>query len=163
MFIPEEDKIESEVNTENVDDVINIINNYKENYVPKEELLKEKEDKKKLLKALANGEKISNENNKPVESIESLKRKLRDENTLSADYIQALLDLRDRKIQEGEPDPALPIGKNLLPTESDVEATNRVASVLRECLDLSGGDSRKFTRELTDRIVEDVGLPPRKF
>ena len=113
MFIPEEDKIETEVNTENVDDVINIINNYKENYVPKEELLKEKEDKKKLLKALANGEKISNENNKPVESIESLKRKLRDENTLSADYIQALLDLRDRKIQEGEPDPALPIGKNL--------------------------------------------------
>ena len=55
---------------------------------------------------------------------------------------------------EGNPDPFLPVGKQILPTDEDVAAANRVADVLKECVDYAEGDSAVFTNELQRRLVD---------
>ena len=57
-------------------------------------------------------------------------------------------------ISEGKPDPFLPIGEQILPTDEDVAAANKVAAVLQECVDYAEGDSAVFTNELQRRLVD---------
>ena len=134
-------------------DYLAAINELKQNSVNREDYNKLKAENKKLLDSIVN--------NVPVEvqspqkkSIEELRAAYLKEDQTNLEYISNALKLREALISEGKPDPFLPIGEQILPTDEDVAAANKVASVLQECVDYAEGDSAVFTNELQRRLVD---------
>lgn len=64
-------------------------------------------------------------------------------------------------IESGNPDPFLPIGLRIAPTQEDIQAAERVADVLQQCLDYADGDNALFTAEFQRRTM-NVPMPSRK-
>ena len=164
MFYPEEE--ENVVVEDNTNDYIAQIKNLKENSVSKEDYDKLRLDNKRLIDALANGSQI-NDKVEPkidaVENINNLRKKLfsKGSNLNNLDYCKTAVELRDALIENGQQDPFLPFGHNVVITESDNETANRVATVLKECIDYADGDSNIFTNELQRRTV-DISIPKKK-
>ena len=134
-------------------DYLAAINELKQNSVNREDYNKLKAENKKLLDSIVN--------NVPVEvqspqrkSIEELRAAYLKEDQTNLEYISNALKLREALISEGKPDPFLPIGEQILPTDEDIAAANKVASVLQECVDYAEGDSAVFTNELQRRLVD---------
>lgn len=71
------------------------------------------------------------------------------------DYVKLNLTLRDALIESGEDDPFLPVGEKVRITQDQIDAANRVATVLQECVDFADGDSGIFTAELQRRTVDN--------
>ena len=164
MFYPEEE--ENVVVEDNTNDYIAQIKNLKENSVSKEDYDKLRLDNKRLIDALANGSQI-NDKVEPkidaVENINNLRKKLfsKGSNLNNLEYCKAAVDLRDALIENGDKDPFLPFGHNVVTTESDIESANRVATIMKECIDYADGDPDIFTNELQRRTV-DVVIPKKK-
>ena len=162
MFYPEEN--ENVIVEDNTNDYIDQIKKLKENSVSKEDYDKLRLDNKRLIDALANGTQMDVVEPKvsTVEKINELRTKLfsKGSNLNNLEYCDTALQLRDALIEKGERDPFLPFGHNVLATESDIESANRVATVMRECIDYADGDSDIFTNELQRRTV-DVVIPKR--
>ena len=163
MFIPEEENVVVEDNT---NDYIAQIKNLKENSVSKDDYNKLKADNKKLIDALANGTPIEGKVEpkiSAVENINNLRNKLfgKGSNLDNLEYCKTAVELRDALIEKGERDPFLPFGHNVVATESDHETANRVASVMKECIEYADGDPDIFTNELQRRTV-DVVIPKKK-
>ena len=134
-------------------DYLAAINELKQNSVNREDYNKLKAENKKLLDSIVNGT--------PVEvqmpqskSIDELRAAYLKEDQTNIEYISNALKLREALIAEGKPDPFLPIGEQILPTDEDIAAANKVASVLQECVDYAEGDSAVFTNELQRRLVD---------
>ena len=164
MFYPEEE--ENVVVEDNTNDYIAQIKNLKENSVSKDDYNKLKADNKKLIDALANGtqvEGVVEPKVSAVEKINNLRKKLfSKENGLNnLDYWKTVVELRDALIENGERDTFLPFGHNVIATDSDIETANRVATVMKECIDYADGDSDIFTNEFQRRTV-DVVIPKKK-
>ena len=164
MFIPEEE--ENVVIEDNTNDYIAQIKNLKENSVSKDDYNKLKADNKKLIDALANGTPIDGKVEpkiNAVENINNLRKKLfsKGSNLDNLEYCKTAVELRDALIENGERDPFLPFGHNVVATESDYETANRVATVMKECIEYADGDSDIFTNELQRRTV-DVVIPKKK-
>ena len=158
----ENEILTNESRQENVvgnDNYIEAIKEIKENSVAKEEYLKLKEENKQLLKSLVNGETRQVEEKEPVD-IDALRNDLFNKDLSNLDYITKSLQLRDELIERGEKDPFLPYGKNILPTDDDIEKAEKVANVLKECVEIANGDSGVFTNELQRRLVDPI--LPRK-
>lgn len=163
MFYPEEENVVVEDNT---NDYIEQIKNLKENSVSKEDYDKLRLDNKRLIDALANGTQISevvDSKVSAVDKINELRSKLfgKGDNLNNLEYCKAAVDLRDALIENGEKDPFLPFGHNVIATDSDIETANRVATIMKECIDYADGDSDIFTNELQRRTV-DVVIPKKK-
>ena len=166
MFLPENENENVTVVEDNTNDYIPQIKNLKENSVSKDDYDKLKADNKKLIDALANGTPMDVVESKvsAVEKINECRKKLfgKGNNNLSnLEYCKAAVDLRDALIENGERDAFLPFGHNVIATESDIESANRVATVLKECIDYADGDSDVFTNELQRRTV-DIVIPKKK-
>ena len=164
MFLSEEE--ENVVTVEdNTNDYIDQIKKLKESSVSKDDYNKLKADNKKLIDALANGTQVDVVESKvsAVENINNLRTKLfgKGNNLDNLEYCKTAVELRDALIENGERDPFLPFGHNVVTTESDNETAERVASVLKECIDYADGDSDIFTNELQRRTV-DVVIPKKK-
>ena len=164
MFYPEEE--ENVVNVEdNTNDYIAQIKKLKENSVSKDDYEKLRADNKRLIDALASGTQMDVVESKvsTAENINNLRKKLfsKESNLSNLEYCDTALQLRDALIETGEKDPFLPFGHNVVTTESDIETANRVATVMRECIDYADGDSDIFTNELQRRTV-DVVIPKKK-
>lgn len=164
MFYPEEE--ENVVVEDNTNDYIAQIKNLKENSVSKDDYNKLKADNKKLIDALANGTQLEGKVEPKidvVENINNLRKKLfsKGSNLTNLEYCDTAVKLRDALIENGERDPFLPFGHNVIATDSDIETANRVATVMRECIDYADGDSDIFTNELQRRSV-DVVIPKKK-
>lgn len=158
----ENEILTNESRQENVvsnDNYIEAIKEIKENSVAKEEYLKLKEENKQLLKSLVNGETRQVEEKEPVD-IDALRNDLFNKDLSNLEYITKSLQLRDELIERGEKDPFLPYGKNILPTDDDIEKAEKVANVLKECVEIANGDSGVFTNELQRRLVDPI--LPRK-
>ena len=164
MFLPEENENVAVVE-DNTNDYIDQIKKLKENSVSKEDYDKLRLDNKRLIDALANGTQMDVVEPKvsTVEKINELRKKLfgKGTNLNNLEYCDTALQLREALIEKGERDPFLPFGHNVLATESDIESANRVATVMRECIDYADGDSDIFTNELQRRSV-DVVIPKKK-
>lgn len=165
MFLPEEENVNVVVE-DNTNDYIEQIKKLKESSVSRDDYDKLKADNKKLIDALANGIQIEDavgSKISTVENINNLRSKLfskgNDLNNL--EYCKAAVELRDALIENGERDPFLPFGHNVVATDSDYETANRVATVMRECIDYADGDSDIFTNELQRRTI-DVVIPKKK-
>lgn len=145
---------EQENVTDNVD-YIEAIKEMKQNTVDKATYLKLKEENKKLLNSLVNGEQLEGITKEEPVDINKLRDDLFNKDSNNLQYISNALKLREELIKRGERDPFLPYGKNILPTEEDIATANRVATKLQECVDYADGNSDIFTTEL-QRIMADT-------
>ena len=166
MFYPEEENVNVVTVEDNTNDYIAQIKNLKENSVSKDDYNKLKADNKKLIDALANGtqvEGVVEPKVSAIENINNLRKKLfsKGSNLNNLEYCKTAVELRDALINKGERDPFLPFGHNVVATDSDYETAERVATVMRECIDYADGDSDIFTNELQRRSV-DVVIPKKK-
>ena len=165
MFLPENEN-ENVVVEDNTNDYIEQIKRLKESSVSKDDYNKLKADNKKLIDALANGtqvEGVVEPKVSAVENINNLRKKLfgKGSNLSNLEYCKTAVELRDALIENGERDPFLPFGHEVVATDSDYESANRVATVMKECIDYADGDSDIFTNELQRRTV-DVVIPKKK-
>lgn len=140
-------------------DYLTQIQELKNNTVSKESYDAMLEENRKLLNSLVNGQQVSTEaakDDKP--DIGALRKKLftEDAQLSNLDYCKTALELRDALIEEGQPDPFLPFGKNAAVTDDDIKASNEVAMALRHCIDYADGDSHVFTNELQRILVDSV-------
>ena len=166
MFIPEEENVNVVTVEDNTNDYIEQIKKLKESSVSKDDYNKLKADNKKLIDALANGtqvEGVVEPKVSAVENINELRKKLfgKGNNLNNLEYCKTAVELRDALIENGERDPFLPFGHDVVATESDYESANRVANIMKECIDYADGDSDIFTNELQRRTV-DVVIPKKK-
>lgn len=134
-------------------DYLAAINELKQNSVNREDYNKLKAENKKLLDSIVNGVPVEVQSPQR-KSIEELRAAYLKEDQTNLEYISNTLKLREALISEGKPDPFLPIGEQILPTDEDIAAANKVASVLQECVDYAEGDSAVFTNELQRRLVD---------
>lgn len=133
----------------------------RENSVPKSEYDRVVEENKKLVSDIINGDgagsgQVSPEDNKP--SIEELREELygpKCSSLSNLEYWEKTLALRDAVIEKEGVDPFLPIGSKISPEASDVEAANRVAEVVKECIDEAEGNSDVFTALLQSKTKDD--------
>ena len=166
MFLPENENENVVTVEDNTSDYIAQIKNLKENSVSRDDYDKLKADNKRLIEALANGTQINDKVESKisaVENIDNLRKKLfgKGNNLNNLEYCKTAVELRDALIEKGERDPFLPFGHNVVATDSDYETANRVATVMKECIDYADGDSDIFTNELQRRTV-DVVIPKKK-
>lgn len=146
--------VSGEVVEDNTQDYLTALKELKQNSVNRQDYDKLKAENKRLIDSIVNGQEINVEAQKPQRPIEDLRDELFNKDLTNLQYITDALELRDRIIQSGEPDPFLPIGEKIFPTDDDVNTANRVAVVLKECVEYANGDSQVFTNELNRRLVD---------
>ena len=148
---------------DNTQDYLAAIKELKENSVDRSEYEKLRAENKKLIDAVVNGqpgqeEQVAVKHSK--EQIDDLRNELfnspRELNNL--EFITKAMELREALMENGEPDPFLPVGKQISPTRDDIEGAEKVAQVYKECIEYAEGDSEVFTNELMRR-TRDVKLP----
>ena len=149
--VPQQETVDDSV------DYIEAIKEMKQNTVDKNTYLKLKEENRKLLQSLVNGEQKEVEKEEPVD-IDQLRNDIFNKESTNLEYITNVLKLRDELIKRGERDPFLPYGKNILPTDEDIATANRVAKALQECVDYADGNSDIFTSELQRRMVDSTPI-----
>lgn len=134
-------------------DYIAAIKELKENSVDRSRYDALKAENKKLLDSIVNGNFVET-TVEEKKSIEELRENYLKEDQSNLEYITNTLKLREAIIAEGKPDPFLPIGEQIMPTDDDVKTAQKVADVLQECVDYAEGDSAVFTNELQRRLVD---------
>jgi hypothetical protein len=135
-------------------DYIAAINELKQNSVDRSKYDALKAENKKLLDSIVNGTEIAQPAVEQKKSVEELRAAYLKEDQSNLEYITNALKLREAIIAEGKPDPFLPIGEQIMPTDDDVKTAEKVAQVLQECVDYAEGDSAVFTNELQRRLVD---------
>lgn len=138
-----------------------IIDDYKQNYVPKEEYEKKCQENAQLLQAYANGETGKQEQvPEPQIDLAELRNSLFNQENSNLEYARKALQLREELIKRGDQDPFLPKGTNVNITNEDVEKAEQVAEVFKHCIEYAEGDSEAFTNELQRLTKESM---PMKF
>ena len=157
-----DETIQNQEVEDNKQDYIAEIQNLRETTVPRDEYNRLREENKRLISSLAKGETIDKPAPKP--DINELRKRVFDnEHQSNLEYWGAVLELRDAVIDSGAPDPFLPQGHKVVPTTEDFECANRVAAVVKECIDYADGDSQLFTNELMRRTVEVAPANRRNY
>lgn len=151
---------------DNTQDYLAAIKELKEKSVDRSEYDKLRAENKKLIDAVVNGQPGQEEpavSKHSKKQIDDLRNDLFNSSVelSNLEYVTKAMELREALIENGEPDPFLPIGKQISPTRDDIEGAEKVAQVYKECIDYADGDSEVFTNELMRR-TRDVKLPPRK-
>lgn len=151
---------EQELNSETMatvdtstNDYIETIKTLKQTTVDRAQYDQLRAENKKLLDSIVNGTPVEVKA-EPKKSLDELRAAYLKEDQTNLDQIKATLEYREALIESGQPDPFLPVGKQIMPTDEDIAAANRVASVLAECVDYAEGDSNVFTNELQRRVVD---------
>ena len=158
----DEKSVSGEVDDNNTD-YIAAINELKQNSVDRSKYEQLRADNKRLLDSIVNGQTIEIPASKPKPDITELREKLfHDENQSNLEYVKNALELRDALIENGEQDPFLPSGSKTLPTDEDRATAERVAAVMRECIEYADGDSVLFTNELMRRTVDTGPVKSKK-
>jgi len=135
-------------------DYLAAINELKQNSVDRQKYEELKAENKKLLDSIVNGTEVALPATEAKKSTEELRAAYLKEDQTNLEFITNTLALREALIAEGKPDPFLPIGEQILPTDEDVKTAEKVASVLKECVDYAEGDTAVFTNELQRRLVD---------
>ena len=148
---------------DNTQDYLAAIKELKENSVNRSEYEKLRAENKKLIDTVVNelpGQEEQVVVKHTKEQIDDLRNDLfnspRELNNL--EFITKTMELREALMENGEPDPFLPVGKQISPTRDDIEGAEKVAQVYKECIEYAEGDSEVFTNELMRR-TRDVKLP----
>ena len=148
---------------DNTQDYIAAIKELKQNSVDRSEYEKLRAENKKLIDAVVNGQPGQEEQvvvRHSKEQIDDLRNDLFNSprELTNLEVITKTMELREALMENGEPDPFLPVGKQISPTRDDIEGAEKVAQVYKECIEYAEGDSEVFTNELMRR-TRDVKLP----
>ena len=148
---------------DNTQDYLAAIKELKENSVDRSEYEKLRAENKKLIDAVVNGQPGQEEQvvvKHTKEQIDDLRNDLFNSprELTNLEFITKTMELREALMENGEPDPFLPVGKQISPTRDDIEGAEKVAQVYKECIEYAEGDSEVFTNELMRR-TRDVKLP----
>ena len=137
-------------------DYIATIKELKQNSVDRQKYDQLKAENKKLLDSIVNGQEIDLPQESKKRSVDEIRSEMfkEDNGLTNLQYIKDALELRSQLISEGKPDPFLPVGNQIAPTDFDIATAERVANVLQECVDYAEGDSSVFTNELLRRTVD---------
>lgn len=137
-------------------DYLATIKELKEKSVDRSKYEELRAENKKLLEAVVNGSSVEAPKQEVVESIPELRKALfnEDQTLTNLEFTKKSLELRRQLIANGEPDPFLPVGNQIQPSDFDVAAANKVAEVLQECVDYAGNDNDVFTNELMRRTAD---------
>lgn len=137
------------------------IEEMKKSMVPKEDYDFAIQENKRLINELAVQPNVEpTPAPKKVYDIKGLRKKLTSDTTMTnLEYCSTALELREGLMQEGYPDPFLPIGKNINPDANDIAKAQNLADGIRSCIEVSNGNPEIFTRELM-RITNES---PRRF
>lgn len=141
-------------------DYIAAIKELKQNSVDRSEYLKVKAENKKLLDAIVNGQEVDvKKPEKPKADIGQLRIDLfsTTRELSNLEYCSKALELRNSLIESGQPDPFIPVGKQITATDEDIVKAQNVADVLKQCIEYADGDSEVFTNEL-QRRTNDVRI-----
>ena len=134
------------------EDYVKAVKNLKQNMVDKAEYDRVVADNAALVKAIAEGQNVSNEDAHETAKpdIAALRKKIlnADESMPNAEYVQNVLDLRWAIIADGGLDPFLPAGEKISPDVTDIKGANKVAEALQYCLDAARGEDGKVDPEL---------------
>ena len=152
------EELNNESKQDNVNDSIDYIEAIKEmklNSVTRESYEKVKAENKQLLDALVHGKDIKIKKEEPVD-INQLRKDLfnKDKQMTNLEYVSTTLKLRDALLEKGERDPFLPVGEKVSLTAEHYETADKVATVLKECVDFAAGDSGIFSAEIQRRTQE---------
>ena len=159
----EKENKKSEKKPEDTDNVAlaKALKEARENSVSKEEYEKLKEENKKLVSEIINGEGGAG-NGQTITpekaDIKALREKLygpKSSELTNLEFWKNTLELRDAVIAQEGYDPFLPYGEKIKPTAQDMEKANNVATVIKECIDDSNGDSEIFTALLQSKTNND--------
>lgn len=159
--IKQSDTMDNEL--DNTPDYIETIKKLKSESVSRADYIKLKEENKKLITALSNGEYINETPaSKPAVDKDALRKELYniDSNLTDVQYVSKTLELRQAIIDEGGRDPFLGITEDD-PTEQDKLDAQRVADCLQSCVDYADGDNSIFLNELA-RVTTETRLPRSK-
>lgn len=148
---------------DNTQDYLAAIKELKENSVNRSEYEKLRAENKKLIDAVVNAQPGQEEQvvvKHSREQIDDLRNDLFNSprELTNLEFITKTMELREALMENGEPDPFLPVGKQISPTRDDIEGAEKVAQVYKECIEYAEGDSEVFTNELMRR-TRDVKLP----
>lgn len=137
-------------------DYLATIKELKQNSVDRQKYDQLKAENKKLLDSIVNGQELDLPQESKKRSVDEIRSEMfkEDNGLTNLQYIQDALELRSQLISEGKPDPFLPVGNQIAPTDFDIATAERVANVLQECVDYAEGDSSVFTNELLRRTVD---------
>ena len=137
-------------------DYLATIKELKQNSVDRQKYDQLKAENKKLLDSIVNGQELDLPQESKKRSVDEIRSEMfkQDNGLTNLQYIQDALELRQQLISEGKPDPFLPVGNQIAPTDFDIATAERVANVLQECVDYAEGDSSVFTNELLRRTVD---------
>ena len=154
--VSQQENVEQDTNN-----YIEAIKEMKANSVSKQAYDKLREENKQLLDSLINGKEIELPKQKEPVDIDKIRSKLFDEDRplSNLEYVSNALKLRDELLEMGERDPFLPYGQNISPTDEDFIKADRVATVMKECVEYADGDSELFTNELMRRTND--AMPAR--
>ena len=134
---------------------LDTIKDLKANTVDKKKYEELEAQNKELLNRIVNGGPITQsppQEEKP--DIKQLREKLFKGESNNLEYAKTMLKLRKAIMDEGGIDPFVPVGEKYVPDNSDLEAAERVATVLQECIDASEGDSGVFTNLLQLKTID---------
>ena len=138
-------------------DYLAAINELKQNSVDRSQYDALKAENKKLLNSIVNGQTVEVESKPQFRDVAEIREELFNHEHSNLDYIKLALELRSTLIAKGEPDPFLPVGKQISPTREDEEIAEKCAQIYQECVDYADGDSAVFTNEL-QRRTRDVKI-----
>lgn len=151
---PEEQQVDPNAPT------VEAINELKKNTVPKSVYDELEGNYKKALDAIINGNGVGSQTEEVVDkpSVEELRKDLfgGKKRLSNLEYWEKALALREELMARGETDPFLPVGNKIMPEQSDIDAANRVAQVVQECIEYANGDSAAFTNELQRRTIDVI-------
>lgn len=138
-------------------DYIKAIEELKASTVSKDLYDKLKIENKRLIDTVVSGGTIEVAPEKKPD-IGQLRKELysgNDQALSNLDYWTKTMQLREAIMAEGKPDPFVPQGKNIVATDTDRAAAQKVADGIQHCIDVADGDNLVFTNEL-QRITVDT-------
>ena len=119
----------------------------------------------KLIKALANGERLEGSTQPAVKpNMQELRAQMCDLASKGAPNVEVVskaLEMVDAAAELGLPHPFIPSGSQITATAEDYDAAERVTTKLRELVDACGGNNDIFTATLMSQLV-DVPVTARR-
>ena len=156
---PEENKDKKPEENSNLD-LAKALKELRENSVSKEDYEKLKEENKKLVDEVINGEGggIGQPTPEKKVDIKVLREELygpKGADLSNLEFWKKTLELRSAVIEQEGYDPFLPHGAKIKPNEQDVERAEAVARTVQDCIDKSEGSSEVFTALLQQETAND--------
>lgn len=145
----------NEMDTDDIQKYIDTINTMKQTSVSRTEYDRVRDENKKLLESIVAGKTVETASTEaPKPDVAELRKKLFNQDLNNLDYWKNVIELRDTLMENGEKDPFLPCGQKIAPTEEDIQKANKVATIVKDCIEYANGDSMLFTNELQRRTFD---------